>query len=217
MRFRQGSPANGRFRDNRRQAPAVSQDSRRTARGEGAPAPPGDATFEVHAEQRIAGARLDDIAQRGGVSIGTLYRHFRTYEALVAACGAQTFEHVPPPTAAEADTPLAGVPRRPDCTRRLVDRVLGFYEQTAPMVEVVRRDSAEPPFLVQWVEQLDRGIDAWVHEALDDQPPSVRRIARALVDDRAWTALAAEGVEDVRYVVVALINAAGESGSSACR
>ena len=173
-----------------------------------------DATFEVHGEQGIAAARLDDIANRAGVSIGTLYRHFPTYEALVNACGAQTFEDVPPPNGAEAETALAGVPRGPERTRRLVDRVLGFYEQTGPMVEVVRRDSGQLPFLTQWVEQLDAGIDAWVHEALDDQPPSVRRVARALVDHRTWTALSEQGVKDVRDVVVALVDAAGDRGPS---
>ncbi len=98
---------------------------------------------------------------------------------------------------------------------QLGDRVLGFYEQTGPIVEVVRRDSAHLPFLSQ-CEQLDAGIDAWVREALDDQPPSVQRIVRALVDHRTWTALTEQGVQDVREVVVALINATGDSRPSAC-
>lgn len=176
--------------------------TRRRAAAEATRARIVDATFEVHGEQGIAGARLDDIAKRAGVSIGTLYRHFPTYEALVTACGRLTFERVPPPSRQEADEALAAVPSGRERTRRLVDRVFGFYEQTGPMIETLRRDSASLPFLATSVADIDAGIDAWVEAALLDVPKARRRAARALVDHRTWTALVEQEVEDPRGLVV---------------
>lgn len=53
-----------------------------------------------------AEAPLEDIARRAGVGIGTLYRHFPTREALVAAVYAREIEQL----AASADTLLAQRP-----------------------------------------------------------------------------------------------------------
>lgn len=169
-----------------------------------------DATFEVHGEQGIAGARLDDIAKRAGVSIGTLYRHFPTYEALVTACGRLTFERFPPPRADEADEALAGLPPGRERSRRLVDRLFSFYEQTGPMIEALRHDSASLPFLAKWSADIDAGIDDWVETALADAPAMQRRVARALIDHRTWTALTEQRIEDTHGLVVDLLDRAAD-------
>ncbi|MDW8047571.1 MAG: helix-turn-helix domain-containing protein, partial [Chloroflexota bacterium] len=51
------------------------------------------AAREVLAE-RGAAAEMREIAERAGVAVGTLYRHFPTREALVAAIIAETLEEV---------------------------------------------------------------------------------------------------------------------------
>jgi AcrR family transcriptional regulator len=44
-----------------------------------------EAAEEVFGESGLTGARMDDIAARGGVSVGTLYNHFEDREALLSA------------------------------------------------------------------------------------------------------------------------------------
>jgi AcrR family transcriptional regulator len=43
------------------------------------------AAEEVFAEQGLAGARMEQVAARAGVAVGTLYNHFRDRDALLAA------------------------------------------------------------------------------------------------------------------------------------
>ena len=50
------------------------------------------AAEEVFAEQGVS-VPIDDVAQRAGVGVGTLYRHFPTKEALFVAVVATRFEN----------------------------------------------------------------------------------------------------------------------------
>jgi AcrR family transcriptional regulator len=75
---------------------------------------------EAFAEDGVD-ARLDEIARRAGVGIGTLYRHFSTREALVEAIFAERVEEF----LAVAETALA----RPDAWLGLV----GFFEAMLEM------------------------------------------------------------------------------------
>ena len=59
-----------------------------------------EATFRLHSERGIAGTSMKDIADRAGVSVGTVYHHFPSYADAIAACGTYTAEHEPAPTAA---------------------------------------------------------------------------------------------------------------------
>ena len=56
------------------------------------------ACFDLHGEQGIAATTMTQIAQRAGVSVGTVYHHFPRYEDAVAACGAYTHARIPPPS-----------------------------------------------------------------------------------------------------------------------
>lgn len=58
------------------------------------------ATFDLHAEQGIAATSMKQIAARAGVSVGSVYHHFPTYEDAVSACGAHAFTTWPIPTPA---------------------------------------------------------------------------------------------------------------------
>ena len=39
-----------------------------------------EATFALHAEQGVAATTMTQIAERAGVSVGTVYHHFATYD-----------------------------------------------------------------------------------------------------------------------------------------
>lgn len=58
------------------------------------------ATFELHGEQGIAATTMKQIADRAGVSVGTVYHHFATLDDTVMACGQMVMAMYPPPTEA---------------------------------------------------------------------------------------------------------------------
>src|ERR1700716_2579455 len=57
------------------------------------------ATDELHAQRGIYATSMTHIAERAGVSVGTVYHHFPTYQDAVAACAHRTAEMLPLPTA----------------------------------------------------------------------------------------------------------------------
>jgi AcrR family transcriptional regulator len=165
-----------------------------------------EATFQVHAEQGIAGARIDDIARRAGVAIGTLYRHFPSYEELVSACATLTFDLAPPPSAETARAAFAGVRGRRKRLERLVDGLFGYYELTGPMVELLRQDRAKLRVVANALSRLEAGFQAWVDEALELLEGIDRALVQAIVDHRTWTALLAHDVGDPRAAAVELLD-----------
>jgi len=100
------------------------------------------ATFELHSEQGIADTSMTDIAQRAGVSVGTVYHHFATYAEAIVACGAYVAEHEPAPTAAIFD----GVTSRRARVEGLVYALFKHYLRV-PALESVRRDRDLTPEL----------------------------------------------------------------------
>ncbi len=167
-----------------------------------------EATFQVHAEQGIADARLEDIARRAGVATGTLYRHFPSYEGLVAACGELTFSLLPPPSAETASAAFAGVRGRRRRLEQLLDGLFGYYELTGRMVELLRRDSGKLRAVDETLSRLEAGFDVWVDEALEPLEGINRAFVRALVDHRTWSAMVTQGVADPRTAVVELLECA---------
>lgn len=165
-----------------------------------------EATAEVHAEQGIAAARLDDIARRAGVSLGTVYRHFGRYEDLVYACGRLTFERTPPPAAADAAAAMSGAADERDRLRRLVDELLGFYEATGPLLEGMRHDRAALAPVDEALQAVESGIAAWVDAAVDGSAD--RALVATLVDHRTWSAMVEHRVPDPRAATLRLLEAA---------
>jgi AcrR family transcriptional regulator len=93
------------------------------------------ATFDLHGEQGIADTTMKQIAERAGVSIGTVYHHFPTDPDAIAACGAHTAVHVPAPTAAIFE----GAASRRARIERLFGAFFAYYERL-PALASVRRD-----------------------------------------------------------------------------
>jgi AcrR family transcriptional regulator len=106
------------------------------------------ACFDLHAEQGIAATSMKQIAARAGVSVGSVYHHFPTYEDAIQACGAHAFSIAPPPTEAV----LAGAADRPERVRRLALAYAGFFEGTRAMASV-RADADKLPVLQPIVRQ----------------------------------------------------------------
>lgn len=81
------------------------------------------ATFDLHAEQGIAATTMKQIAARAGVSVGTVYHHFPTYDDAIGACGAFALSHSPFPTAGIFE----GADTRHDRVRRLADAAFAVF------------------------------------------------------------------------------------------
>jgi AcrR family transcriptional regulator len=107
-----------------------------------------EATASLHAERGIANTSMKDIAERAGVSVGTVYHHFPTYPDAIAACGAYTAERVPVPTEAI----FKGAESRAERIVRLANALFHYYERI-PALASVRRDRHLAETLEQVVEQ----------------------------------------------------------------
>src|SRR5689334_7225769 len=80
------------------------------------------ACFDLHAEQGIAATSMKQIAARAGVSVGSVYHHFPTYEDAILACGAHAFGLAPPPGPAIFE----GAATRPERVARLAQALFHF-------------------------------------------------------------------------------------------
>lgn len=154
-----------------------------------------EATMEIHDEQGMADAKWEEIARRAGVSLSTLYRHFRSNDELIAACGQLVFEELPPPdpaTAAEVFAGLEGAER----LERLTEVVYGYWERTHPMMEMVRRDRHRSRAVADGFEVIYRGVDAYIAEALKPLVSSQEQAVsvRAFLDDRVYSSFIDAGM-----------------------
>lgn len=82
--------------------------------------------------ERGGAAEMREIAERAGVAVGTLYRHFPTREALVAAIIAETLEEVRHIVAEAEANPFAI-----DALRHLVARACALAERGRGIFEVI--------------------------------------------------------------------------------
>jgi AcrR family transcriptional regulator len=144
------------------------------------------ATFALHSEQGVAATSMKQIAERAGVSVGTVYHHFPTYEDAVQACGQHVAATWPLPTAAI----FAGIDSHTERVRRLAVECFRYFEHI-PWFEHIR---AEPnPFasVVAFVEREEANRVALMAEALKPSTidPQQVRSAAALIDPAVHQAL----------------------------
>jgi AcrR family transcriptional regulator len=171
-----------------------------------------EATFGLHSERGIAETSMKDIAERAGVSVGTVYHHFPSYAEAIAACGAYTAEHAPAPTPALFE----GAASRRERIERLARALFGHYERV-PALESVRRD-----------RHLTRELDAFAREEARNRralatraagPGGSAALVAALLDIDVYRSLRREGfgTADAADRVATLLNAALDTKPGASR
>ena len=162
-----------------------------------------EATFQLHAERGIAETSMKDIAERAGVSVGTVYHHFPSYGDAIFACGAYTTEHVPAPSSAV----FAGAATREERIARLARALFDYYGRV-PALESVRRDRELSPALDAFAREEARNRRRLVAEAVGPDGPAA--LAAALLDLDAYRALRREGFSaaDAADRVATLLNLA---------
>lgn len=166
-----------------------------------------EATFALHTEQGIATTSMKQIAARAGVSVGTVYHHFPTYEDAVRACGEHTLTLAPPPGPDIFD----GAAAVPDRLRRLARAVFGWYARL-PAFERARCDQHLVPALRGFVAEEERNRLALTREAL--RPAGIAEpgvaVAAALLDAAVFANLTRNGFtpEDAADEIARVITAA---------
>lgn len=150
-----------------------------------------EATYALHGEQGIYATTMTHIAERAGVSVGTVYHHFPTYQDAVFACSQHVAATVPLPM---ADI-FAGVSTLDERVRRLARETFGFYERL-PAYERVRCERWGMPPIQAHVEQEENNRLALAREALRPFKikPRLVEASAALLDVAVYGALTRNGL-----------------------
>jgi AcrR family transcriptional regulator len=148
------------------------------------------ATFDLHGEQGIAATTMRHIAQKAGVSIGTVYHHFPTLDQTVQACGQMVMATFPPPTEAI----FAGAATMRERLFRLARALFEHLDQVG--FDQVRPDQHRAPVVRQFVtEEEARRVEltraALAPFAIDRD---LIRIVAALLDIEVYRGLQRAGL-----------------------
>jgi AcrR family transcriptional regulator len=148
-----------------------------------------EATFALHSEQGIAATSMKQIAARAGVSVGSVYHHFPTYEDAIRACGTHADSIAPPPSAAIFD----GLTDMESRITRLVLELFVWFERM-PVFDYLRCDQHRMPVLRPLVEEEEQNRVALMIEATCSKlSEDEAQTAAALVDVAVYRALQRAG------------------------
>lgn len=175
-----------------RRAAAVAQTRKRIV----------DATLELHGEQGIAATSWDDIAARAGVGVGTVYRHFRSLDELIPACGDIAMEVVAMPDPSVIPALFEDAITPAERIGQLVRETFAIYERGAPQLRAIRRESDVHPRVAADRAAFETALSALVDTALEplDVAQQDRAVTRALVDLNTWEALRDQGLTPAQAV-----------------
>jgi len=140
------------------------------------------AVSDLHAEQGIAATSMKQIAARAGVSVGSVYHHFPSYDDAINACGAHAFSRNPMPTPAIFE----GAASRAERVRRLTRAMFGLFHGLRAFGSVIA-DQDRLPVLKRIVAEERVARLALCRAALSDDAAAVQTLA-ALVDHGTYEA-----------------------------
>jgi AcrR family transcriptional regulator len=87
-----------------------------------------EAAKELHAERGVQATSFEEIAERAGVSLATVYRHFPSLKELVPACAQSVFDLIRPPTLEEASRKFATIADPSERLALLLRRTVHCYD-----------------------------------------------------------------------------------------
>lgn len=165
-----------------------------------------EATRELHGELGVAATSMKMIAERAGVSVGTVYHHFPSYDDAIEACGQLTLSLSPPPDPAE----IAAVDTLEARIGRLVAAIFGFYAGVLGYARV-RADRDQFARIDAYVRQEEEHRRHLVRVALGASAAQDERVATiaAILDVGVYDSLLDQGlshkraVEEIHRVILA--------------
>jgi AcrR family transcriptional regulator len=154
-----------------------------------------ESTFALHNEQGVAATSMKQIADRAGVSIGTVYHHFPSYEDAIRACSHHATATGQPPD----PSVLAGIASGAERIQRLTAEVFGFYARL-PGYARVRADQDQFPMIRQFVRREEGNRLAMVRIALGTPAPREDRVhaVAAMLDIAVFQTLIRAGLSTER-------------------
>ena len=158
------------------------------------------ATMQVHDEKGIGPATMSEIAERAGVGLATVLRHFPTYGQLVQTCGMHVWQELRPPVPDLAAAVFEGLDGRTARLARLVEELDGFYARGALRLRIAGRDRERVPEVAAFFAAVEAGIAAYVAEALRPEgvPQETLATVTAIMGFPVWSALEEAGLSGER-------------------
>ena len=169
-----------------------------------------EATLELHAERGIVATSHKDVAHRADVSVGTVYHHFPTQDAIVRACGTRVRELHPPP-------PLDCIDGRAPRNARvaaLVRELVAMYS-AMPWLEKLRSERHEVSALNVGITMREEAVAKLIRHALG-KSASKKKVAvvAAIVDPAVINHLLENGISqsEIAKTLASIINLWLEGG-----
>ena len=147
-----------------------------------------DAAHQLHIEQGVAATSWDEIAERAGVGVGTVYRHFPSLDELVPACGAVVSELIALPPAEAIAAAFDGAEDR---VGTLVREVFAIYERAARRCGSRSRSRTSTRRCSTAPTRFEATLGALIDAAAIGGD---RRLVRALLDLSTWESLRRQGL-----------------------
>lgn len=136
-----------------------------------------EATLSLHGEQGVLATSHKDVAERADVSVGTVYHHFPTLDAIVRACGAHVRDAYPLPLPATIDPQS---PRR-ERIEALARELVAFYARM-PWLERLRSERHEVPALDAGLALWEEAIQQLIRRATGRAKARRVRVIAAILD-----------------------------------
>ncbi len=144
-----------------------------------------DAAAQVFAERGYSGGTTNRIAERAGVSIGSLYEYFPNKDAILVSLAERHLARM----LLEVEALLASALARPEpieaLLRRFVGAMLDVHERNPDLHRVVFSEAPHPPELhacvLQMEEKLAHSVEVILRRSPDVSPPDVDTAAHLVV------------------------------------
>ena len=136
-----------------------------------------EATLQLHCERGVLATSHKDVAQRADVSVGTVYHHFPTLDAIVRACGAHVRDAypLPPPESIGRQSP------RKQRIEALARELVAFYARM-PWLERLRSERHEIPALDAGLSLREEAIGQLIRRAAGRTSARKLRVIAAILD-----------------------------------
>ena len=113
-----------------------------------------EATAALHSEQGVSATSLRDIAKRAGVSVGTAYHHFPTYDDAIRACGHYNHQIHPLP-----DASLFALANSLEARIEAFVTAIGAYYERCPWMELLRSERSRFAPLDEGLKGFEGGLE----------------------------------------------------------
>ncbi len=155
------------------------------------------ASLALHSDKGFGATSWQDIADRAGVAVGTVYYHFPTIDDLVPACSTLARSLVPQPDVTIFDG-VRGTGKRIEA---LVRALIAYYSGTQGGIRNALRERQQIGVVDRIVSETERNISRLAREAIGPDPTEeTAKKVEAILDFRTWDSLQSRGLSEEEVV-----------------